>query len=62
MADLKSMTPAELTAWCKDQGQPAFRGKQIFQWFSRGISSVEEMTDLPKTLRTKIDQEGGVSP
>lgn len=62
MADLKSMTPAELTAWCKDQGQPAFRGKQIFQWFSRGISSVEEMTDLPKALRTKIDQEGGVSP
>lgn len=62
MADLKSMTPAELTAWCKDQGQPAFRGKQIFQWFSRGISSTEEMTDLPKALRTKIDREGGISP
>ncbi len=62
MTDLKSMTPAELTAWCKDQGQPAFRGKQIFQWFSRGISSTEEMTDLPKALRTKIDREGGISP
>ena len=62
MTDLKSMTPAELTAWCKDQGQPAFRSKQIFQWFSRGISSTEEMTDLPKALRTKIDREGGISP
>lgn len=62
MADLKSMTPAELTAWCKDQGQPAFRGKQIFQWFSRGIVSTEEMTNLPKALRAKIDQEGGISP
>lgn len=62
MADLKSMTPAELTAWCKDQGQPAFRGKQIFQWFSRGITSTEEMTNLPKALRAKIDQEGGISP
>ena len=27
--DFKSMTPEELTAWCKDQGQPAFRGKQL---------------------------------
>ena len=34
--DFKSMTPEELTAWCKDQGQPAFRGKQLFQWLSRG--------------------------
>lgn len=58
MTDLKSMTPEELTAWCKSQGQPGFRGKQIFQWFHRGISSVEEMTDLPKALRETIRQEG----
>ena len=61
MPDLKSMTPEELTAWCKEQGMPAFRGKQIFQWFSRGISSVEEMTNLPKALREKIAQEGQFS-
>ena len=39
--DFKSMTPEELTAWCKDQGQPAFRGKQLFQWLSRGVASTE---------------------
>ena len=61
MPDLKSMTPEELTAWCKEQGMPAFRGKQIFQWFGRGVSSVEEMTNLPKALREKIDQEGQFS-
>lgn len=61
MPDLKSMTPEELTAWCKAEGMPAFRGKQIFQWFSRGISSVEEMTNLPKALREKIAQEGQFS-
>lgn len=54
--DFKSMTPEELTAWCKDQGQPAFRGKQLFQWLSRGVASTEEMTDVPKALRAKIDQ------
>lgn len=62
MTDLKSMTVEELTAWCRDQGQPAFRGKQLFQWLSRGVASTEEMTDLPKALRAKIDQEGGIAP
>lgn len=62
MTDLKSMTVEELTAWCRDQGQPAFRGKQLFQWLSRGVASAEEMTDLPKALRAKIDQEGGIAP
>ena len=37
MTDLKSMTPEELTAWCREQGQPAFRGRQLFQWLSRGV-------------------------
>ena len=60
--DFKSMTPEELTAWCKDQGQPAFRGKQLFQWLSRGVASTEEMTDVPKALRAKIDQAGGITP
>ena len=60
--DFKSMTTEELTAWCKDQGQPAFRGKQLFQWLSRGVASTEEMTDVPKALRAKIDQAGGISP
>ena len=48
MTDLRSMTPEELSAWCKENGQPAFRGKQLFHWFSRGISSVDDMTDVPK--------------
>lgn len=61
MTDLKSMTPQELSAWCKDQGQPAFRGKQLFQWFHRGAASLEEMTDLPKTFRAQIAASGGIS-
>lgn len=62
MTDLKSMTQAELSDWCKAQGQPAFRGKQLFQWFSRGISSVDEMTDVPKILRETIAQTGFSAP
>ena len=58
MTDLRSMTPEELTAWCREQGQPAFRGKQLFQWFSRGAASVDEMTDIPKTLREQVAAAG----
>ena len=62
MTDLRSMTLQELTDWCREQGQPAFRGKQLFQWFARGLSSVEEMTDLPKAFREIIAREGALSP
>ena len=58
MTDLKSMTPEELTAWCRDRGQPAFRGKQLFQWFSRGAASPDEMTNLPRELRDEIARCG----
>ena len=61
MTDLKSMTPEELSAWCRDRGQPAFRGKQLFRWFSRGAGSLEEMTDVPRALREEIARDGGFS-
>lgn len=57
MIELKSMTQEELTDYCKALGQPAFRGKQIFKWLYRGITSVDEMTDLPKSLREALRKE-----
>ena len=56
MTDLKSMTPEELTAWLKDQGEPGFRAKQIFRWIYRGVTSFDEMTDLSKPFREKLKQ------
>ena len=31
MTELTGMTCEELSSWMKEQGYPAFRGKQIFQ-------------------------------
>ena len=56
MIDLKSMTPEELAAWFREQGEPAFRAKQVFQWLYRGAVSFDEMTDLPKVLRQKLEE------
>ena len=54
MVDIKSMTLEELTAWFKEQGEPAFRAKQVFRWLYRGVTSFEEMSDLSKGLRQKL--------
>ena len=56
MLDLKSMTLAEMTGLMKEMGEPGFRGKQIFQWLHRGVTSFDEMTNLSKALRDKLAQ------
>jgi 23S rRNA (adenine2503-C2)-methyltransferase len=56
MKDLKSMTIEEIEALVKDIGQPKFRTKQIADWLSKGVTSLEEMRNLPKDLITKLSQ------
>ena len=56
------MTPEALAAWLKEQGEPGFRGKQVFQWLYRGAFSFEEMTDLPKSLRQKLAESCALTP
>ena len=53
--DIKSMTLEEITAAVREMGGPAFRGKQIFSWLHRGVRSFEEMTNLSKPLREKLE-------
>lgn len=43
---------AELTDWIKDQGQPAYRGKQLHQWiYQQGARSLEDISVFPKAWR-----------
>lgn len=57
MVDIGSMMPEELAAWLKEQGEPAFRAKQIFHWLYRGVTSFDEMSDLSKALRQKLAEQ-----
>lgn len=54
MIDLKSMTLEEISGLLRSMGEPAFRGKQIFSWLHRGVTSFDEMSNLPKSLREKL--------
>ena len=51
MTELTGMTCEEITTWVKNQGYPAFRGKQIFRWIHQG-ADFEEMTNLPAAAGT----------
>lgn len=55
MKDIKSMLPAEIEAELASLGEPKYRARQIFQWLGRGVSSFEEMTNLSKSLREKLN-------
>ena len=54
MTDLKSYSREELTLFLEELGEPAFRGKQVFQWLHQGVTSFDEMTNLSKALREKL--------
>ena len=62
MIDLKSQTPAQLTETLKAMGEPAFRAKQIFSWLHRGAESFDEMSNLSKPLREKLNASCALTP
>ncbi|NKI22691.1 23S rRNA (adenine(2503)-C(2))-methyltransferase RlmN [Paenibacillus dendritiformis] len=47
----------QLEQWLKEQGEPAFRAGQIFDWlYVKRVTRFEEMTNLSKGLRGKLDE------
>ena len=57
MIDIKSLNLQEMTQLLRDMGEPAFRGKQVFSWLHRGVTSFEEMSNLSKPLRAKLQEQ-----
>ena len=56
--DLKSLTFDELKIEMESIGEKTFRAKQIYEWLHvKLVDSFEEMTNLSKTLREKLDSQ-----
>ena len=55
--NLKDCTLHELEELLISIGEAAYRGKQIFQWIQKGVSHIDEMSNLPKNLRNKLQEE-----
>lgn len=57
MENIKACTREGLADLMEEMGQPRFRVKQIVPWlYQRGVSSYDEMTDLPAKLREELKE------
>lgn len=55
--DIKSLDLKELTTQIEELGLPKFRAKQIYDWLHKQcVESFDEMTNLSKDLRLKLDE------
>jgi 23S rRNA (adenine2503-C2)-methyltransferase len=46
---------ADLTTWVQQQGQPAYRGKQLHQWiYQQGVRNLSDISVFPKQWRSEL--------
>lgn len=50
-----------LTDTIEDAGEPAFRGRQVWEWIAKGAHSYEQMSNLPKALRLMLSERVPIS-
>lgn len=61
MTDLKSLLPDELEKYVLSLGEPKFRAQQLFRWLAGGAEDFEQMSNLPKAFREKLNADGYVN-
>lgn len=55
--DIRHLNFEQLSHWIREQQLPAYRAQQIYNWlWLKNVSSFDEMTDIPKTLREKLSE------
>ncbi len=59
---LINLSAEELAAFVQENGEPKYRAKQIFKnLHERRVGDFSEMTDLPKSLREKLNETADIS-
>src|SRR5262245_13150371 len=59
---LTGMTTSELAEFVRELGEPPFRARQIFNGLhGRRLMSFDEMTDLPKAFRARLNETAAPS-
>ena len=54
-ADLLGMDRGELESMAEAMGEPAYRGRQVYQWiYQRGLTDFSQMLNLPKSMRERL--------
>lgn len=61
--DIRQMSQQDLETTLTAMGQPRFRAKQVYDWlWKRGAHSFEEMSNLPKDLRQRLQEQFAIRP
>ena len=53
---LKNFTEAEMKEFMKEIGEKAFRGTQVYSWIYKGAKNFDDMKNIPKSLREKLEE------
>ena len=61
--NLLDFDQSALKAYCEGVGEKSFRATQLFRWIHhRGVGSFDDMTDLARSLRTKLAGVAEIRP
>ncbi len=53
--NIRTLKPDDLKKWLSEQGEPAFRAEQLYDWlWNKRVVSFDEMSNFSKTLRDKL--------
>jgi 23S rRNA (adenine2503-C2)-methyltransferase len=56
-ATLANVDRALLQLHLSESGEPAYRAGQVWEWAARGAAGYEQMTNLPDSLRGRLERE-----
>ncbi|MBE6049418.1 MAG: 23S rRNA (adenine(2503)-C(2))-methyltransferase RlmN [Clostridium sp.] len=55
MKNILDYTLEELQSWMKENKESAFRAKQVFSWIYKNVWNFDDMKNLPKSLKEKLN-------
>ena len=63
MKDIRTLSLDQLKDYFASLGEKPFRAKQVYDWlWSKNLHSIDEMTNLSKSLRERIAEEYTINP
>lgn len=59
--DIKSMSYTEVVELILELGDKKYRADQIYPWIAKGIETIEEVPNIPKSLKAQIKEKAYIS-
>ena len=54
MDNILDYSVEDLSTWMKQNGESAFRSKQVFSWIYKEVWNFDDMKNIPKSLKEKL--------